>query len=175
MRHHSAVASGQELSVGEDDTEEGLGEQRGGVEAFGAVEAEAEGAGGGGEGDVDVVEDLDVVTEETDGLEDDAGVAFGADGGEGVFDGGADPGPPAMPWLWKAKNHFFRLGRRRRGGGEDELGGALCFDGVGVWGGVGFGGLDGAAGDGVGGEEDREGIRAAVPAAALADSAQARG
>ena len=43
------------------------------------------------------------------------------------------------------------------GGGEDELGGALGLDGVGVGGGVGFAGLDGAAGDGVGGEEDGEG------------------
>ena len=41
--------------------EEGLGEERGVVEALGAVEAEAERAGGGGEGDVDVVENLDVV------------------------------------------------------------------------------------------------------------------
>ena len=51
-----------------DDVQEGPGEERGVVEALGAVEAEAERVGGGGEGDVDVVEDLDVVREEADGL-----------------------------------------------------------------------------------------------------------
>ncbi len=71
---------------------EGFGEEWGVVEGLGAVEAEAEGTGGFGEGDVDVVEDFDMVAEETNGLEDDAGVAFGGEGGEGVFYGGADPG-----------------------------------------------------------------------------------
>jgi hypothetical protein len=51
-----------------DDVEEGLGEEWGVVEAGGAVEAQAERAGALGEGDVDVVEDLDVVGEEADGL-----------------------------------------------------------------------------------------------------------
>ena len=43
------------------DVDEGLGEEWGVVEAFGAVEAEAEGARGFGEDNVDVVEDFDVV------------------------------------------------------------------------------------------------------------------
>ena len=42
--------------------------------------------------DVDVVEDLDVVAEEADGLEDDGFVAGVGEGFEGVGDGGADPG-----------------------------------------------------------------------------------
>ena len=61
--------------------EEGFGEEWGVVEGLGAVEAEAEFCGGFGEGDVDVVEDFDVVAEEADGLQDDAGMAFGGDAG----------------------------------------------------------------------------------------------
>jgi len=166
MRHHSAVADGQELSVGEDDAEEGFGQQRGAVEAFGAEEAEAEGARALGEGDVDVVEDLDVVTEEADGLEDECGVAFGADGGEGVFDGGADPGAPGDALALEGEEPFLKMGELARGGGEDEGGGAPGLDGVGVGGGVGFAGLDGAAWDGVGGEEDGEGFGSRVGAGA---------
>ena len=132
VRHHSAIAGGQELSVGEDDAEEGFGQQRGAVEAFGAEEAEAEGARGGGEGDVDVVEDLDVVREEADGLEDECGVAFVADGGEGVFDGGADPGASGDALALEGEEPFFEVGELAGGGGEDELGGALGLDGVGV-------------------------------------------
>ncbi len=72
--------------------EEGLGEEWGVVEALGTEEAKSEGARCGGEGDVNVVEDLDVVAEEADGLEDDGGMAFSGDGGEGLLDGGTDPG-----------------------------------------------------------------------------------
>ena len=71
--------------------QESLREQRRVVEGLGAVEAKAEIAGGFGEGDVDVVEDLDMVAEEADGLEDDSGMAFVADGGKRVLDGGTDP------------------------------------------------------------------------------------
>ena len=137
--------------------EEGLGEERGVVEAFGAEEAQAEGARALGEGDVDVVEDLDVVAEETDGLEDDSGVAFGANGLERVFDSGADPGASGDALALEGEEPFFQVGEAAGGGGEDEGGGAAYLDRVGVGGGVGFAGLDGAAGDGVGGEEDGEG------------------
>ncbi len=95
--------------------EEGLGEERGVVEALGAVEAEAERAGGGGEGDVDVVENFDVVAEEADGLEDDRGMAFGANGGESVFHGGADPGAPGDALALKGEEPFFQI-RETAGG-----------------------------------------------------------
>jgi hypothetical protein len=44
------------------------------------------------EGDVDVVENLDVIADEADGLNHNPGVAFGSDGFQRVFNGGADPG-----------------------------------------------------------------------------------
>ena len=143
--------------MGLHDVEESFGQQRGVVEAGGAVEAEAEGAGALGEGDVDVIEDLDVIREKADGLEDDCGVSFGGDGGEGVFHGGADPGATGDALALEGEEPFFQVGEAVGGGGEDELGGALGFDGVRVGGGTGLAGLDGAAGDGVGGEEDGEG------------------
>jgi len=64
-------------------------EDGGVVQALGAGELQAEGGGLLGEVDVDVVENLDVVAEEADGLEDDGFVAGGGEGGEGVGDGGA--------------------------------------------------------------------------------------
>jgi hypothetical protein len=98
-----------------DDVEEGLGEERGVVEAGRSVEAEAEGAGALGEGDVDVVEDFDVVREKADGLEDDCGVAFGGDGGEGVFHGGADPGAPGDTLALEGEEPFFQVGETAGG------------------------------------------------------------
>jgi hypothetical protein len=76
-----------------DDMRKRFGENGRIVEAFGAEEAEAKVTGGLRECDVDVVEDLDVIAEEANGLEDDGFVAFVADGREGVLDGGADPWP----------------------------------------------------------------------------------
>src|SRR5580658_1200404 len=72
----------------------GEGADEGGeiVEALRTEEGHAEVGGEVAEADVDVVEDLDVVAEEADGLDDDGFVAGGGEGGEGVFDGGADPG-----------------------------------------------------------------------------------
>ena len=56
-------------------------------------------------------------------------------------------GPPATPWLWKAKNHLSRVGELLRGGLEDEFGGAFGLDRVRIGGAVGFVGLHGAAGN----------------------------
>ena len=109
VRHHSAVAGGQELSVGEYDAEEGLGEQRGAVEAFGAEETQAECVRGGGEGDVDVVE-VDVVERKPMGWRTSAGWPSARMAARVSSTVGPIQGPPATPWLWKAKNHFFKLG-----------------------------------------------------------------
>jgi hypothetical protein len=95
--------------------EEGLGEERGVVEALGAKEAEAERAGALGEGDVDVVENLDVVGEEADGLEDDRGMAFGANGGEGVFHGGTDPGATGDALALEGEEPIFQIGETAGG------------------------------------------------------------
>ena len=63
-----------------DDVRKCLGEDGRVVQALGSKEAEAELFRGLREGDVDVVEDLDVVAEEADGLKDNAFVALVADG-----------------------------------------------------------------------------------------------
>ena len=128
------------VQVGLHDVEESFGQQRRVVEAGGAVEAEAEGAGALGEGDVDVVEDLDVVREEADGLEDDCGVAFGGDGGEGVFDGGADPGATGDALALEGEEPFFQVGRRRAA--EAKTSSAVRLASTGYGSGVGLDSLD---------------------------------
>jgi len=103
------------VQVGLHDVEEGFGQQRGIVEAGRSEEAEAEGACALGEGDVDVVEDFDVVREEADGLEDDCGVSFGANGGEGVLHGGADPGAPGDALALEGEEPLFQVGETAGG------------------------------------------------------------
>ena len=90
------------------------------VETLGAPELEAEFAGGLGEGDVDVVEDLDVVAEEADGLEDYADVALVAEGGERFFDGGADPGAAGDALALEGEEPGFE-GRKLAGGGAGAV------------------------------------------------------
>jgi hypothetical protein len=100
------------------NVDEGGREQGGVVEGFGAVEAKAEGAGGFGEGDVDVVEDFDVVAEEADGLKHDAGVAFVADGGESVLNGGTDPRASGDALTLEGEEPSLEVGELASSGGE---------------------------------------------------------
>ena len=155
---------------------DGADEGGGGVEAFGAGELHAEGGGLGFEVDVDVVEDLDVIAEEADGLEDDGFVAGLGEELEGVRDGGADPGSAGdalrlegeVP-VGVGEAYGAESGGNGEGGllaldwvGVGLLGGAVVLDAVGGdWAaglllrlGRGNAGHDGAAGNGVGGEED---------------------
>ena len=152
------------------DLGDGADEGRRVIEAFGAREFEAELAGRLPEGDVDIVEDLDVVAEEADGLHDDASDALSGEGVEGVFDRGTDPGTTANALALKGEEP---VGVVHADGGEalgDKLCGALGFDGVRVRGVLfaEFRGArrsteaepvdDGAAGDGVRGEEDGDAL-----------------
>ena len=156
---------------------DGADEGGGVVEAFGAGELHAEGGGLLLEVDVDVVEDLDVVAEEADGLEDDRFVAGVGEELEGVGDGGADPGGSGDALRLEGEEPVgVGEAHGAKGGGDGEgglfaldrvgvgiLGVAVVLDAVGGDGRAGMGGLglrwgdaghDGAAGDGVGGEED---------------------
>ena len=103
-----------------------------GVEAFGAGELHAEVGGLLLEVDVDVVEDLDVIAEEADGLEDDGFVAGGGEGRESVGDGGADPGG-AGDALGLEGEEPVGIGEAHgaEGGGDGE-GGLFALDGIGV-------------------------------------------
>ena len=56
-----------------------------------------------------------MVAEEADGLEDDSGVAFVADGGERVFDGGADPRAAGDALALEGEEPGFEARELRRG------------------------------------------------------------
>ena len=60
-----------------------------------------------------------MVAEEADGLEDDCGVAFVAEGGESVLDGGADPGTAGDALALEGEKPGFERRELAGGGGED--------------------------------------------------------
>src|ERR1035437_7063083 len=157
-----------------DDGSQGGREQRRVVEAFGTVEAQAERAGGLSERDVDVVEDLDVVAEKTDGLQDDSRVAFVANCLQRVLDRGADPRASGDSLALEGEEPSGQRGKPARGGREDELGGVLGLDRVRIgrglhWrsgpraGDAGFAGHDRPARNRVRGEEDGQRGRGTIP------------
>ena len=106
-----------------------------------------------------------MVTEEADGLQDDPGVTFVAHGFQGVFDGRADPWASGDTLALEGEEPSLEIGKFTRGCFEDQRGGALGFDRIRVGRGLHrrsgarsgdarFAGHDGAAGDGVGSEQD---------------------
>ncbi len=104
-----------------------------------------------GEGDVDVVEDLDVVAEEADGLQHDSCVAFRSQRLEGVLDAGSDPRCAGDALALEgevpvALGHADGPECRGNGGG-----GALALDRVGVGRGIGAVVLDAVGGNGCAG------------------------
>ncbi len=173
---------------------DGVGIEAGGGAVEGVVDRADEGrrvvkAGGAGElhtevggllfeVDVDVVEDFYVIAEEAYGLEDDGFVAGCSEGGEGVGNGGADPGGAGDALGLEGEVPVGVGEADWAQGGGDGHGSLLAFDGVRVGsldgavvldaisgdggartgGGAGWvadvAGHDGSAGDGMGGEED---------------------
>jgi len=113
--------------------------------------------------DVDVKENLDVVAEKADGLQDDGLDTIGGNRFQGLFNGGSDPGTTAGALALEGEPP---AGNFRQVGG-DQSSGALGFLGVGIGSLAGGpqaglaltddGRLDGAAGDAVSCEQNRNG------------------